>query len=107
MEKDSYLLPAIIVDFDTKQMMEISLLENIQRQDLTPMEEANAYNQLIEKLGYTTPHKPKIGNVGKALMEASKENKDCEWAKKQLDTMFTKLRKENKKERKNYGKRKK
>ena len=46
-------IPAIVVDFDTKQMMEISLLENIQREDLTPIEEANAYNQLIEKLGYT------------------------------------------------------
>ena len=34
-------------------MMEISLLENIQRKDLTPIEEANAYSQLIKKLNYT------------------------------------------------------
>ncbi|MBQ9424963.1 MAG: ParB/RepB/Spo0J family partition protein [Erysipelotrichaceae bacterium] len=46
-------IPAIIVDFDDRQMMEISLLENIQRKDLTPIEEAGAYKQLITKLGYT------------------------------------------------------
>ena len=46
-------IPAIIVDFDDRQMMEISLLENIQRKDLTPIEEATAYRQLISKLGYT------------------------------------------------------
>ena len=46
-------IPAIIVDFDDRQMMEISLLENIQRKDLTPIEEATAYSQLIKKLGYT------------------------------------------------------
>ena len=46
-------IPAIVVDFDDRQMMEISLLENIQRKDLTPIEQANAYNQLINKLNYT------------------------------------------------------
>lgn len=46
-------IPAIIVDFDDRQMMEISLLENIQRKDLTPIEEASAYAQLIRKLNYT------------------------------------------------------
>ncbi len=46
-------IPAIIVDFDDRQMMEISLLENIQRKDLTPIEEAAAYAQLIRKLNYT------------------------------------------------------
>ena len=49
--KDS--IPAIVVDFNDQQMMEISLLENIQRKDLTPIEEAQAYDQLIRKLGYT------------------------------------------------------
>ena len=46
-------IPAIIVDFNDQQMMEISLLENIQRKDLTPIEEASAYDQLIRKLSYT------------------------------------------------------
>ncbi len=46
-------IPALIVDFNDAQMMEISLLENIQRKDLTPIEEARAYRQLMDKLGYT------------------------------------------------------
>lgn len=46
-------IPAIIVDFDDQQMMEISLLENIQREDLNVIEEAKAYEQLIKKLNYT------------------------------------------------------
>lgn len=46
-------IPAILVDFNDKQMMEVSLLENIQRKDLSPIEIAEAYEQLIKKLGYT------------------------------------------------------
>ena len=46
-------IPVIIKNFGDKEMMEISLLENIQRKDLTPIEEANAYEQLIKKLNYT------------------------------------------------------
>lgn len=46
-------IPAIVAEFDDRQMMEISLLENIQREDLSPIEEAEAYEKLIEKLDYT------------------------------------------------------
>ena len=46
-------IPAIILDFDDKGMMEVSLLENIQREDLSPLDEAKAYEQLIKKLNYT------------------------------------------------------
>lgn len=46
-------IPVIIKNFNDKEMMEISLLENIQRKDLTPIEEASAYEQLIKKLNYT------------------------------------------------------
>ena len=42
-------IPAIIVDFDDDQMMEISLLENIQRENLSAIEEAKAYKNLIDK----------------------------------------------------------
>ena len=57
-------IPAIIVDFNDQQMMEISLLENIQRKDLTPIEEASAYDQLIRKLNYTQDELAK--RVGKS-----------------------------------------
>lgn len=46
-------VPAIIVDFNDEQMMEISLLENIQREDLSPIEEAFGYQTLMDRLGYT------------------------------------------------------
>lgn len=46
-------IPAIIVDFNDQEMMEIALLENIQREDLNVMEEAKAYEKLIQRLNYT------------------------------------------------------
>ena len=46
-------VPAISVDFTEEQMMEISILENVQREDLNPIEEASAYESLISRLGYT------------------------------------------------------
>ena len=46
-------IPAIVVDFDDQEMMEIALLENIQREDLNVIEEAQAYQKLIEALGCT------------------------------------------------------
>lgn len=46
-------IPAIVLEFDDQQMMEISLIENIQREDLNVIEEARAYQTLITKLGLT------------------------------------------------------
>ncbi|MBQ6367051.1 MAG: ParB/RepB/Spo0J family partition protein [Erysipelotrichaceae bacterium] len=57
-------IPAIIVEFSDQEMMEISLLENIQREDLNAVEEAAAYSQLIDKLGYTQEELAK--HVGKS-----------------------------------------
>ena len=57
-------IPAIIQEFSDEQMMELSLLENIQREDLTVIEEATSYDQLIRKLGYT---QEQLGNrIGKS-----------------------------------------
>jgi len=46
-------IPAIIRDFDDTQMMEIALLENLQRENLTAIEEATAYKKLQETLSLT------------------------------------------------------
>jgi len=46
-------IPAIVLEFNDQQMMEISLIENIQREDLNVIEEARAYQTLITKLGLT------------------------------------------------------
>jgi len=41
-------IEAIITEIDEQQMMEIALIENLQRKDLNPIEEAEAYQQLID-----------------------------------------------------------
>jgi len=46
-------IPAIVKELTEEQMMEIAILENLQREDLTPIEEAEAYQSLIEKLHFT------------------------------------------------------
>lgn len=46
-------IPAIVKDFTDEEMMQIALLENIQREDLSPIEEAEAYRNLIASLGLT------------------------------------------------------
>lgn len=46
-------IPAIVVDLNDQEMMEIALLENIQREDLNGIEEAKAFEQLIQRLNYT------------------------------------------------------
>ncbi len=46
-------IPAIIMNLSDRQILEVSLIENIQRQDLNPIEEALAYKRLIEDFKLT------------------------------------------------------
>lgn len=46
-------IPAIIRDFSDNEMMEIALLENLQRENLNAIEESTAYKKLLETLGLT------------------------------------------------------
>ena len=46
-------VPAIVKEMTEQQMMEVAILENLQREDLTPIEEAEAYSSLIENLNFT------------------------------------------------------
>ena len=46
-------IPAVIRKLTDQQMMEIAILENLQREDLTPIEEADAYQNLMESLSLT------------------------------------------------------
>ncbi|MBQ8182837.1 MAG: ParB/RepB/Spo0J family partition protein [Clostridia bacterium] len=46
-------VPVVIKDLTDVQVAQLALVENIQREDLNPMEEANGYKELSEKYGYT------------------------------------------------------
>ncbi|UUV98409.1 ParB/RepB/Spo0J family partition protein [Vagococcus luciliae] len=46
-------IPAIIREFDEERMMQIAVLENLQREDLNPLEEAEAYEMLMKNLDLT------------------------------------------------------
>lgn len=46
-------VPAIVREFDEETMMQVAVLENLQREDLSPLEEAEAYNMLMKNLKLT------------------------------------------------------
>ena len=46
-------LPVVIYVLSDREALELALLENVQRQDLTPLEEADGYRRLIEEFGHT------------------------------------------------------
>jgi ParB family chromosome partitioning protein len=77
-------VPVIVKDVAPSQMLELALVENLQRQDLNPLEEALAYRQLIEEFGLT--HEEVGRRVGKSrpaisnslrLLEAAEPVKDA------------------------------
>ncbi|MGM0602891.1 MAG: ParB/RepB/Spo0J family partition protein [Bacillota bacterium] len=46
-------IPAVIRDFTDQEVLEIALIENIQREDLNPVEEAEAYKQMMAEFNFT------------------------------------------------------
>ena len=46
-------VPCVIEDYDDKQTQTLAIIENIQREDLSPLEEAKAYQALIKEYGYS------------------------------------------------------
>ena len=46
-------IPAVVRDFDDRAMLTLALVENLQRSDLNPLEEAEGYQRLIEEFGLT------------------------------------------------------
>lgn len=57
-------IPAVIIEADDRKAMELALIENLQRQDLNPVEEALGYQTLIEEYGLTQEDAAK--QVGKS-----------------------------------------
>jgi ParB family chromosome partitioning protein len=63
-EAGLYEVPAIEMDVSDEEALEIALIENLQRKDLTPFEEAEGYRLLAERHSYT--HEEISGAVGKS-----------------------------------------
>ncbi len=57
-------VPAIVKDFTDTEVLEVALIENLQRQDLSPVEEARGYDRLHKEFGHTPEHVGEI--VGKS-----------------------------------------
>ena len=57
-------VPAVIIEADDKKAMELALIENLQRQDLNPLEEALGYQSLMNDYGLT--QEEAAGRVGKS-----------------------------------------
>ena len=57
-------VPAVVIEADDKKTMELALIENLQRQDLNPVEEAMGYQTLMEDYGLTQEETAK--RVGKS-----------------------------------------
>ncbi len=53
-------IPAVVRDIDDKEVFQLALIENLQRSDLSPMEEAKGYRQLIDSQGLTQDGLAKI-----------------------------------------------
>ena len=57
-------VPAVVREMSDHEVMELALIENLQREDLTPLEEANGYQTLLDKYGMTQEEVAKT--VGKS-----------------------------------------
>ncbi len=57
-------LPVVVVELDDKAALEVALIENLQREDLSPMEEAEGYQRLMDEFSHTQDDLAK--NLGKS-----------------------------------------
>jgi ParB family chromosome partitioning protein len=57
-------IPAVVRQFADREQLELALVENLQREDLDPIEAASAYRQLIDEFGFT--HEQLAERVGRA-----------------------------------------
>lgn len=64
-------IKAVIRDFKDEEVMEIALIENLQREDLNPIEEAEGYSSLIKELGLTQEQVAKKVNKSRSYVANS------------------------------------
>lgn len=65
---DLKTIPAIITDIDDDKALELALIENIQRDDLNPIEEAYAYKRLMDKLNITQTQLASMMSKGRSTI---------------------------------------
>lgn len=62
-------VPVVIRELDDKETMEIALIENLQRENLTPVEEAKGYKTLMDTYGFTQEQvSESVGRVDRQLL---------------------------------------
>ncbi len=72
-------IPCIIKDYSNQEVMEIALIENLQREDLNPIEEAEGYKHLMEAFSLTQEQiSEKVGKSRSAVANALRLNNLCD-----------------------------
>nr|QGT51175.1 chromosome partitioning protein ParB [uncultured Firmicutes bacterium] len=78
-------VPCIIKDYSEQEVMEIALIENLQREDLNPIEEAEGYQELMKKFGLTQEVvSERVGKSRSAVANALRLNNLTEQVKEML-----------------------
>jgi len=78
-------VPVIVKEVAPQEMLELALVENVQRADLNPLEEAHAYCQLIDEFGLTQDQVARrVGKSRVAIANTSRLLKACAAIKKAL-----------------------
>ncbi len=78
-------IPCIIKDFKDQEVMEIALVENLQREDLNPIEEAEGYRQLMNAFSLTQEEISKrVGKSRSAVANALRLNNLCDTVKEMV-----------------------
>ncbi len=65
------MVPVLVGDYSDKEVMELALIENLQREDLNPIEEAEAFRRLIEEFSLTQEEVAKAVGKGRATIANS------------------------------------
>lgn len=78
-------LPCIVSDYSEKEVMEVALIENLQREDLNPIEEAEGYKKLMESFSLTQEEvSARVGKSRSAVANAIRLNQLSDTIKKMV-----------------------
>ena len=78
-------IPCIVKDFDEAEIMEIALIENLQRENLNPMEEAEGYKSLMDAFDLTQEEvAERVGKSRSAVANSLRLNNLCDAVKKMV-----------------------